>query len=404
MPHKFDFPNLDAFYRLRTSTPYTLLDTKQLSDKLPLFYDEDVISGSGISSVFQANKASTRISCSANTAGHGARQTKQWGNYQPGKAQLILFTFGNLKSSSGITKRVGYFWDNWGIFLQHKDGVASWGIRTSNTGSPVDTLAPQSSWSRNKMDGSHICDKINLDFTKTQIGFISFEWLGVGSVFCGFYVDGVPYISHIFQNANVQTEVYMSNPNAPVRYELINDGTGGADYLDHICSTIMSEGGQEQTAIGSYVSRDGTPITLANQDIFTPVLSIRLKSNYRWARVIPQDISILMTTNVNYEWALFINPTLAGIDTASWQNVDMSSLQYDISRTATNAVSGGFKIAGGYGSSSAQVRSPSQGQTASFLTIGSNIDGTMDEFVLGVKNIDANGGTCYAGIHMSEYE
>ena len=397
-----DGPNVDAFGRQRVSQTYTLFDAKQTKDSIPLFFDEAETSGSGTGTSYLTNKASTRISVSATTAGTRVRQSKIYGTYQPGKSQLVLITFSNIESVNGIKKQAGYYNDKLGTYAKHEDGVAYVGIRTYNTGSAVDNDIAQSSWNVDPMDGTGNSG-VTLDFTKDQIFIIDLEWLGVGRVRCGWVVDGYIYYCHYFNHANNINEVYMSEPSAPIRYEISNDGTGAADTFDTICATIMSEGGQEQTAVSTYISRDGTPITLANQDLFTPVVSIRLKDGYESTRITPEDINVLLTTTVNYEWVLILNPTIAGTDAVSWSDITNSSLQFDINRNNTNTLTGGYKVAGGYGSSTNQAKFPSTGLSKSFLTIGSKIDGTKDQFVLGVKNIDGNGGTCYGSISVKEY-
>lgn len=397
-----DSKALDAFGRLRVSSPKTLLDFKQTVDNLPLFFDDSETSGSGTSSSYQTNKAMTRISVSATTAGTRVRQSKLWGNYQPGKSQLILMTYANIATSTGIKKQCGYYWDRWGMYLKHEDGTAYFGIRTYNTGSAVDNDIAQTSWNIDKLDGTGKSG-IDIDFTKTNIIIIDFEWLSVGRVRMGFVIDGLIYYAHEFLHANIEDEPYMSNPNAPIRYEISNDGTGAADSFDTICASVQSEGGQESTAITTYVSRNGTSITLANQDLYTPVLSIRKKSDRICTRIDISNISTLLTTNTNFEWSLFLNPTIAGTDNVSWTDVTNSSLQYDISRDNTNTLSGGYILDGGYGSSSGNTRITANSEVTPFLTLGVDIDGTLDEIVLAVKNIDGNGGTCYAGMTLREY-
>jgi len=199
------------------------------------------------------------------------------------------------------------------------------------------------------------------------------------------------------------TVVYMSTPNLPVRYEISNNGTGAASSLVHICSSVVSEGGQQATVAQTYVSREGVPITLANQDLYTPVLSVRLKSTHIGTRISPMLVEILATTNTNYEWVLFMNPTIAGTDAASWVNITNSALQYDVSRTNANTVSGGYRLSGGYAASTGTIRPGTSRVASSYLTIGSNIDGSVDQLVLAVANVDGNGGTVYAGIVLDEY-
>ena len=68
-------PNLDAFARLRISNPETIFDSKQLNDKQPLFWDDQQVSGSGTTSTYNTNKASTTLAVSNLTAGKRVRQT-----------------------------------------------------------------------------------------------------------------------------------------------------------------------------------------------------------------------------------------------------------------------------------------------------------------------------------------
>jgi hypothetical protein len=196
----------------------------------------------------------------------------------------------------------------------------------------------------------------------------------------------------------------MGNPNLPIRYEIENSGVGPVSSLVCICASIVSEGGNEDVAASTYISRNGTPATLANQDLYTPIVSVRLKSDAIGLRANPLFVDVISTSNTNYEWRLFLNPTVAGTDAASWNSVaDPSGLEFDIARNATNTLTGGYVLAGGYGASTGTARLAVSGGIKSYLTLGTNIDGSSDELVLAVANIDANGGTVYGGITVGEY-
>jgi two-component sensor histidine kinase len=274
--------------------------------------------------------------------------------------------------------------------------------RTFTSGEAADTIVRQAAWNIDKMDGSGPSG-VTLDPTKTQILAIDLEWLGVGRVRFGFVVDGNIFHVHEMNHANVLAVVYMSTPNLPIRYEISNAGTGGAASLVHICSSVVSEGGQDATVLQTYLSRGGTAATLANADLLTPIMSARLKATHLGTRISPVLVEVLATTSINYEWRLLLNPTVAGEDAADCKDVTNSALQFDIARTATNVLSGGQTLGGGYGSSTAQNKAPISGIASSYLTIGSKIDGTVDQLVLGVMNIDANAGTVYGGIVFDEY-
>jgi hypothetical protein len=253
-----------------------------------------------------------------------------------------------------------------------------------------------------KLDGTG-ASGITLDFTKTQILIIDLEWLGVGRVRFGFVVDGKIYYCHYLNNANGLNVVYMSTPNLPIRYEISNTGAGLTSSLEHICSSVVSEGGQESTVLQTYISRNGTALTLANQDLYTPVVSLRLKTANIGTRLSPVQVEVMGTGSINYEWRLILNPTVAGVDGASWTSVTNSAMEYDITRNATNTITGGHIVAGGYGASSNTSRIQVTGTARSFLTIGSNINNSVDQLVLCIANIDGNGGTVYGGILVDEY-
>jgi len=250
-----DSASIDAFGRWRVSNPSTLFDSKQLHDNQPLIFDDQEISGSGTGSSHSTNTASSVLSVTASTAGKRVRQTFMRFNYQPGKSLQILLT-GVLEKSgvgqAGIVRGFGYYDDNNGIFLQDNEGVLQIVRRSNTTGTPVDTAIDQSNWNLDKLDGTGPSGA-TLDATTSQILYIDLEWLGTGRVRIGFVINGLVVYSHEFLHANVISGVYMSTPNLPIRYEIENDGTGGEAQLEHICSSVVSEGGQDKNGVLRHV-------------------------------------------------------------------------------------------------------------------------------------------------------
>jgi hypothetical protein len=230
--------HVDAFARLRISDPKTIFDSKQLHDKLPLFWDEE-LSGSA-TSVHVSADAMTDMSVTASASDFVIRQTKMRFNYQPGKSQLCILTASQMDNQTGVTKRIGLFTDdgtgnnltpNNGIFFSSDGTNISWNI--AKDGSVTETVN-RASWD-DPMDGTG-SSGLDIQFDKSLIYFIDFSWLGVGSVRVGFIIDEVMYIAHIFRHSNISNAVYMSTPNLPLRYDIQSDGTG-AGSMDHICST-----------------------------------------------------------------------------------------------------------------------------------------------------------------------
>ncbi len=111
-----DSASLDASGRWRVSNPQTIFDSKLLgADDAPLFWDEALESGAGITATTPtAGKPYIDLVSTDGIAGVFTRQTFRRFNYQPGKSQLIELT-GVLELASGVTtgceRRIGYFGD-----------------------------------------------------------------------------------------------------------------------------------------------------------------------------------------------------------------------------------------------------------------------------------------------------
>jgi len=290
---------------------------------------------------------------------------------------------------------MGYFDDNNGLFLECNADVINLVRRTSTGGSPSDNPYPQSSWNLDKMDGTGP-SKITLDFTKTQILVIDFEWLGVGRVRFGFNVNGITYYVHELLNANNLATVYMSTPNLPLRYQIINDGSGVASSINCICSAVSSEGGKEEVATNAYVSTGNASVT-ATKNVTNAILAARLKTGYLAATIDVIDVSLLTVSNDNYEWQLYLNPS--GINGLTFSGISNSSLEYAVAPNGTR-ISGGFPIAGGY----AQAKTDIQAEALkSLLKLGSSITGRKDTLVLSCLPLGASDSVVYGGINYREF-
>jgi hypothetical protein len=287
-------------------------------------------------------------------------------------------------TTSGITKEFGYFDDKNGIFFRSKDGTVSACIKTYITGSAVDTVVSQSSWNIDTMDGNGPSG-VTIDFSKAQIGIIDFEWLGVGRVRVGWVVDGIVYYCHQFLNANSLSGVYMSTPNLPVRYSIENSGSGAASTFEHVCSSVISEAGQEKNGILRH--KDSGAISNLASGTAYAAIGIKLKAANLDATVLLENLSIINTTiNDQAHWELRFNPAVAG--TFTYTDQTNSVVQIAIG-SVSNTVTGGTEIDGGYFATGTPV-TPT---IPNALRLGSSIAGVADTIVLCVIPITNNMGT-----------
>jgi hypothetical protein len=390
-----DTPSIDAFDRLRVSSPYTLFDSKQLHDKQEIFWDEEL--GGSATSTHNLANACTEMEVTASASDFVIRQTRQRMNYQPGKSQLALLTF-YAPESTGVTKRVGIFdgtgtnnlTPNNGIFFEC-DGTISWNI--AKNGTTTETVT-QANWNVDPMDGTGPSG-LTLDLDGAQIIIIDFEWLGVGRVRVGFVVEGLIRYVHYFNHANKPAfnSVYMGSPNLPVRYDIQSNGSG-AGQLDHICSTIMSEGGIEENGVLRSIDVGATKLDADVANTTYAMIGIRLKSTYKDVTVTPVNLSTLAANNDDFKWSLRLNPTISG--TFTYSDETNSALQSAIGTTA-NEVTGGLTLISGYSTGNSSLTTDLQ--TA--LRMGSNIDGTVDEIVLCITPL-SNGLDIYGSLSVRE--
>lgn len=329
----------DAFGRMRTSEPLTLFDSQHRYQDNGKWYTANT---AGSNTVHQTNESAIDLNVDTTSGHYVYRETARVFAYQPGKSLLVLNTFTMNTPKTNLRQRVGYFGTENGVFLEN-DGTSTYFVlRSKSSGSVVETRVAQSNWNVDKFDGSGYSGQGTgtehtggLDISKANILWFDIEWLGVGDIRCGFVVDGKFVTAHIFHNDNVNTTAYMTTACLPIRYEIENTGTTESNStMKQICSTVISEGGYQisgkQRSVGIPLS---APKDIPTAGTFTPIISIRLKSDRLDAIVIPNDISFVgATNNTQYRYKVVVNPTLTD---ATWTSAGAtSSVEYDITATS----------------------------------------------------------------------
>ena len=340
-----DGPVIDPFSRLRVSQVSTLFDYQAQYNTGPRDWS-GLATGTG-SLTHLPNESSVQLSTGGTASGAKyERQTRLCWRYQSGKGQQVFMTFLFGAAVSNVRRQIGYFDVNNGIFLQQTFSALSFVQRSAVSGSPVDTAVAQADWNQDKLDGSGPSGQ-TLDITKAQLLFFDLQWLGVGRVRCGFFIDGKPYVAHEFDNGNVLTTVYMTTANLPLRGVIENTGVAaGTNTMKMICSSVMSEGGDEAFQRGNLNSASNgiTEIAVTTR---RPIISVRPALNFNGipnrAWYILNEVAMQLRTN-NLYWEIVFGATLTG---PSWSAVFAdSSVEFDVSATA---LSGGVSVVKGYG-------------------------------------------------------
>lgn len=338
---------VDAFGRARASNPVTLFESSNRYRDNGKFNTD--LSGTA-NAVFNSDTSAIDMTVGTTSGDAAIRETDRVFAYQPGKSLLVLNTF-VLPDTANVRSRVGYFDEENGIFLE-KNGTGSprFVLRSSSSGSLVDNDAIQSSWNIDTLDGTGPSG-LTLDITKAHIFWTDIEWLGVGSVRCGFVINGQFIHCHTFHHANTVDTTYMTTACLPVRYEIVNtDDTSSETTLQQICSSVISEGGYQLSgsphAIGTGIT-NADIIDIPTAGTYVPVIAIRLKAGREGSIVLPKDISLLgIGNNTRLAYRIYDGDDITLTGNTTFVSVDDdSSVEY--CKNATG-FTGGHLISEGY--------------------------------------------------------
>ena len=385
----FTTTQTDAFGRLRVSEPFTIIDAfNRYQDNGYYAYST---SGSG-STGYNANNASILLNVGSGASDAVYAETIRVFAYQPGKSLLVMQTFTFAAPQTNLTQRAGYFDANNGIYLEQVGTTVNIVKRSSSTGSIVETRIAQNAWNVNTLG--------SLDLTKSQIFWMDLEWLGVGSVRCGFVINGQFVHCHTFNHANLITGVYMSTSCLPIRKEIFNTGlSSGTSTMNVICHTVISEGGYtlngRPRCIGNTL---GTPISLPNDLTFKPVMSIRLKNTRLGAIVLPTTFTVSPVQQAIYKYQIYTKAITTGGTWTSFAND--SSVEYNIS---PSTISSGNVTNTGFINASNQTSGELTNSAFPFFyqLERDSFAMTMYEIVIAVAS-STNSTSCYGSINWEE--
>src|SRR5512139_486808 len=329
-----DTASIDAFSRLRVSTPTTLFESTFRYDLAPLQYEQITSSGA---IAHDATNSAADLSISAAT-GLAAMQSYRWIKYQPGKSQMALITFTFGAAAANVTRRVGLFnATNAGAtvtiidgILLEQTGASTVNLRIVNSGTQADETIAQAAWNLDKLDGTGDSG-ITLDLSKSQILVIDFQWLGVGRVRVGFDIDGTVVYAHEFLHANSVTDVYMQTATLPIRAELTT-GASETAAMSFVCASVVSEGGQDDVQGYTFATEftgtagNGAQVHLGSLRPFTAFNSIAPRYPF-----VIQTIETIVTGNtpvlfeVVYGATFSAGPTWAGAAFSAYSGAEITT-------------------------------------------------------------------------------
>jgi hypothetical protein len=369
---------VDAFGRARVSEPFTLFDSVLRHSKNVELWNETI---SGGTSEHLPNESSVLMTVTA--SGESIlRRTRKRFPYQPGKGLNILQSFAGSEPQEGLVQELGLFDDNNGVILRASGTTIQFVIRSSTTGSPVETVVNQSEW--------NIDTAPWLDFSKTNIFTADLEWLGVGRVRCGFVLDGEYYYCHEFNHANNLDAVYMTTAVLPLSYAI--EATAAASgSMKQICSNVTSEGGYEPGG-AIYITGRGAS-NFASISSETMVAAIRMASGRTDNVILPAQVDVTIggnpAANVAAEWRMRLNPTISG----TW--LDAENGRGNVQTMSSGTFSGGTVVNGGLVAARSNI--DFHPERSLELSLGADANGESDIVILTIQCSSATEATGLLG-------
>ncbi len=342
--------SVDAFGRLRVSSPINEWTSEFQYNLHPLFFDEVTASNGSVTHL--PNESAASLAVATDNGSKAIMQTFSYFRYQPGKSQVIAMTFVADSQQANTDMRIGYFDDNNGFFLE-LTGASTVNVvrRTKTSGTVVNNKVAQADWNLDTLDGD--ADSANssgktLDLTKAQILWIDFQWLSTGRIRMGFDIDGILIYVHEFLIANVIATPSITTANLPVRWEIINTAAASATKtLTAICSSVFVEGGESFEFGHTFSGGNGKTLRTGIGTTAVPICSIRpattfnsITNRVQWRL---EDIEVFATDSML--WQLIYKPTSITDATFAVGPATHSSVEVDIAGTA---IVGGVIAHSGY--------------------------------------------------------
>jgi hypothetical protein len=327
----------------------TQVITNQLIDEHTFLYGAnnqkyyDVIQTSG-SITADVPKSMVKLSVNDQSGSLAQRTSTIYYPYSPGEGTYTIFSLGSGdEGKTGVVRRWGLYDDYNGVYFQLSGSLFSVNVVSSTSGTEEITTIPRTSFNGTRLQDANV-DPFVIDFSKINLFWIDFQWLGSGRVRFGVIEpNGARTIIHTIENANSKTGPYMQAGTLPLRFEIFNEtATASTSEFKLICISVMKQSFQNKY-IGSVYTNIAFQQSVSGSG-YSHLLSARPKTQIggRINRSIALPES--MQVNVNgdpVEIVLMQNTTLVGADFGDSPN-PISGFDIETDNSVTISNSGSF--------------------------------------------------------------
>ena len=383
----FNPTSIDPFGRLKVANNTSLWQyTHRYGDDVSRYWDNN---GVGTFSV-NTSKVAMVITGTTTNGNTSIYRTKRYFEYHKGRAQTLLMTLNPNGQTANVTKRWGMFDDANGVRFT-LDGTNGFGVEvlSSTSGSAVADPVLRANFNVDKGDGTGPSG-ITLDFTKLNLFYITYSWLGTNRVEFGFVAGGQLYPLHRYNYSNSIATSYSQSGNLPVCCCIENNAAlGAAPTMEVNCLDVSYEGQKDVYGQVFDVSTGTTELTINT----TPsvIAAVRMQSTKNRASLKPLEFDLISTSgNSTIKFDVHIGLVVGGSPT---YNAVSGSIAEGLSGTST-AFTAGNIIQSGYVRASSDT---SIIKISSDLYAGRLINGTSQTIALVAQTISSNSKLLFSG-------
>lgn len=384
--------NTDLFDRLAVAEDVPLWSyAHRYDDDIDLYWDKQT-TGTGNSFTHDADKVVQILDNGTANANEIIYRTYRYFEYSKGRMQSFFMTVNPKGGTANVTKKWGCFDDNNGIFFHLNGTTPELVIRSKTSGSVVDTVYARASWD-DPMDGTG-SSGINLDFTKLNLYYIQYAWLGGNAVEWGIFQDGQKIAIYRAPLSNLSATSYSQSGNLPISYEIKNNAAiVSAQTMEVNCLAVFNNGRQDTLGEVFAVDTGTTEITVDTTDIV--IAAIRMQSSLNEASLRALNFNLVSPSgNSTIYYKVEIGGSFTG---DSWSAIS-NSIAEGISSFST--YTNGFVLQSGYVQAGQSIQVE---EILSNLYIGRAIDGTSQVLVLTAETINSNAKVLFSG-RFREYK
>lgn len=333
---------LDAFGKLRTSGATLLGEYVFSQGLLPQLFSNTKVGGGSIA--WNQDRRFAEITVDAASGSQITHTSNTYHHYLPGSSHQFIGTFAlGDTGKAGLVRNWGLFDSDNGFMFSQRNGEFGVVVRSSTSGTRVDTFISQSDFNKDTVDGTGLSD-MNIDLTKDNIYWVDVQWLGGGRVRFGTYDRGQRVVMHEYYGGNAYTDALSQTASLPTCFSQTNtSGTSGASTMRSWCQAVYTETTFDITELG-----DGNNASLSTTITgslgvgeYAYIGSLTPKefitgTQYNRSLYFPTSIDLIAWESssgaeVLIEAEVYVNPVLSGLSLESTEY--QSTVERDTSAT-----------------------------------------------------------------------